>query len=281
MSKEKEIFEKPFEAETKTTEEVNPFEGQQSEVAVTKNLGFKDLVLRSKKTFTAQLNLPEKEAESLFNRELSFALMYYNNMSDKAKPFFNSCMQKNPASLSFAIANVASSGLTLDPNLKLAYLVPRDSKIIFQSSYMGKREIILQSGLVRNILVHLVRDMDFFEVEYAPKTTVKHRPANPFGNNKVIGGYAVTTLTNGEIQYDFMSIEEIRKVQKTAQTQAVWNAWDDEMIKKTILNRAFKNIPKLKASPELLNLIKYENENDPADLSKVEKKQENIDLFID
>lgn len=89
-----------------------------------------------------------------FVKEAGFALQIIRNKPRLA--------EMDRQSIVDSIVNVALTGLTLNPELRLGYLIPRKGKLYFSSSYMGKREILLRSGMVKNIWVNLVFESDSF-----------------------------------------------------------------------------------------------------------------------
>ena len=54
----------------------------------------------------------------------------------------------NPVSVQNAVRNIAAIGLTLNPALKYAYLVPRDGQICLDVSYMGLMHLAQDTGSV-------------------------------------------------------------------------------------------------------------------------------------
>ena len=94
-----------------------------------------------------------------FAREVNFAISLM--MKDD---FLITCAKNNPDYLVEAIKAVGLTKLSLNPELKLAYLVPRKGKIYFSSSYMGKREILMRAGIVQWVEANLVYEGDVFEV---------------------------------------------------------------------------------------------------------------------
>ena len=121
-----------------------------------------------------------------FAREASYAMQMLNENAYLAQ-----CAMNNRVQLVEAIKTIALTNLTLNPELKFGYLVPRKGKIYFQSSYMGKREIILRAGIVVDLWVKLVYEKDMFYIEEGTDPKLEHKP-QPFGDRgEVIGGYWV------------------------------------------------------------------------------------------
>ena len=57
----------------------------------------------------------------------------------------------DPISIRDSIVQVALTGITLNPALKYAYLIPRAGKCTLDISYMGMIKILTDAGFVKNI----------------------------------------------------------------------------------------------------------------------------------
>jgi recombination protein RecT len=229
---------------------------------------------------TLILTIPKKQFlasggdEEQFNREAGFALQLFDQ-----NPFLG---KMDRLSIVYSIVNVALTGLTLNPELKLGYLVPRKGKLYFQSSYMGKREILFQAGIVKDIWVSLVHENDPFEYFDGDVREIKHTP-DPFlsvqERGEIIGGYWVAILQNNTRMMGTMSRERIEQIK--ARSEAVkakkGSPWDTdplEMMKKTIINAAFKDLPKLGISEHVLKAMKADSQVDDEDLKDFIEQQE-------
>lgn len=151
----------------------------------------------------------------------------------------------NQKSLQAAILNVAAIGISLNPAKQHAYLVPRKGAICLDISFQGLRKIATDSGAILWAKVELVYENDTFKWT-GPVGAPVHE-ADPFSNDRgqLIGGYCLAKLPSGEYMTETMKVEEINKVRDTskASKDGPWVNWYDEMAKKTILKRAFKQWP--------------------------------------
>lgn len=185
-----------------------------------------------------------KEADRVMAKEIEFAAqaMLANN-------FLIKCATSNPISLVNALKNVALTRSTLNPLLKQGYLVPFGGAITFMPSYMGLVDVLINNGLVRKVEAHPVFDGEEFEIKLGSKGYLRHIP-NPWGKREkenLKGGYFFVVMTDGTEMYDTMSIEEVEKIRKRAPSAKSSSPWDTdyvEMMKKTLIRRAFKLIPK-------------------------------------
>ena len=179
-------------------------------------------------------------------RECNFAAQAMLN-----NPYLIQCAQKYPDHFVNALKNVVLTGMTLNPTLKLAYLVPYKGKVELQASYMGKKSFAVNTGLVLDIEAYLVYKGELFEIEQGSNAHITHKP-NPWGAKKkedILGGYYLIKYPNGTQQFDTMSFDEIDGIRKRSPSvgtgkQSPWDTDFTEMCKKTLINRAYKQIPK-------------------------------------
>ena len=212
-----------------------------------------------------------------FAREVNFAIsMMMKN------DYLITCAKNYPDYLVDAIKAVGLTKLSLNPELKLAYLVPRKGKIYFSSSYMGKREILMRAGIVKWVEANLVYDGDIFEVTKGTTSEIIHKP-DYFGSNrtkdKIKGGYWVACLPNGNVVFDVMPLSRIHEIMARSESVKSGNGspWDTDfemMARKTILNWGFGSLPKTGISEHILKVIETETKLDNDDFEEWKKQQD-------
>lgn len=198
--------------------------------------------------FTAPYKTFVQEGKDIrdLQRECNFAAQ-----AMLANPYLIDCAKAYPDHFVNALKNVVLTGMTLNPTLKLAYLVPFKGKVELQTSYMGKKSFGINTGLVLDIEAYLVYKGDAFEIEQGSNAHITHKP-NPWGNKKkedILGGYYFIKYPNGTTQFDTMTIEEIDGIRKRSPSvgkgkSSPWDTDYTEMCKKTLINRGYKQIPK-------------------------------------
>lgn len=169
-----------------------------------------------------------------------------------------------------AIVNVASVGLSLNPAMKLAYLVPRDGIACLDISYIGLVKLATDSGGVLAVSAICVRANDRFE--YRGPFEMPGHTFDPFASaetrGEIVGVYTAAKLASG-IQIDTMSREELNKIRlKSKAKSGPWFDWFEEMAKKSAIKRASKMWPRterLAAAEAILN------EHEGIDLEPQEK----------
>ena len=167
----------------------------------------------------------------------------------------NKLAQCQVSTVQNAIINVAAIGLTLNPSLGYAYLVPesvkhkidnRDTWInecSLRVSFKGLLKIATDSGSIKWVKAEVVKESDTFN--YHGPCKMPEHIMQPFGNRgNTVGVYCVAKTHDGDILVDVMDSLEITKIRSAAKTKYVWDTWPDEMAKKAIIKRASKQWPK-------------------------------------
>ena len=224
------------------------------------------LVFAAEKQFSAS-----NEFKMNFNREAGFAIQILTN-----NPYLMKC---DPDSVKHAVVNVALTGITLNPALKYAYLVPRkvknELKCILDISYMGMIKILTDAGAVKNVDAGVIYQNDRYDFRRGSDPYLKHIPALS-GRGEKIGAYAIAFLRDGGFQFEILGREDIEKVRATSESYkneegrkySPWETWEDEMWKKTVLKRLFKLLPKTNFSDQLIAAISHDYEAEMEDVNK-------------
>lgn len=193
--------------------------------------------------------------------ELGFAMQIFET---------NTYLQKCDAKSIFnAVVNVARTSITLNPVMRLAYLIPRKNKCVLEFSYMGLVAMLRDNNCIKSISAVIVFEDEEFEHDIA-SNCIKHKPKyakteQEHNAREMIGCYSRATLPNGEIVYEFMPMWEIDKIRRlsdgSSSKYSAWNTWRDEMIKKSVIKRHFKMLISGNPSDALAMALQIENEN--------------------
>ena len=199
------------------------------------------------------------------------------------------CAKNHPDEFVSALNNVLLTGMTLNPTLNVAYLVPYKGVVQMQTSYMGKKSYAINTGLCKDIDCSLVFKGEEFAISKGTNPSIKHIP-NPWASHiadTLLGGYYVITYSSGKIAFDTMSKEDIEAIKKRSPSvgsgkQSPWDTDYFEMCKKTLINRAYKQLPKIGMSPEAqraLEIINGLDEQVAKDNNYGQNEQD--DVFVD
>ena len=191
-------------------------------------------------------------------------------------------MECTPISIFNAIVNVGAVGLTLSPAQQYAYLVPRNRKIDgnfisechLDISYKGLIKLVTETGncdYARADVV-LAKDAEGF-VYKGPAAEPEIAITNPFDNDRgaVVGCYAIAKLASGDVLCEIMTEHEIAATE--AASKAQYGPWKgpfrNEMIKKSVLKRICKTIPRSDNTGRLSQAISIVNEHEGIDVDQV------------
>lgn len=183
-----------------------------------------------------------------------------------------------------AIINVAAVGLTLNPALGYAYLVPEGTKqpdgkwkdeCKLRVSFKGLLKIATDSGSILWAKAEVVKEKDTFE--YRGPCEKPSHVMNPFGDRgETVGVYCIAKTHQGDYLVDIMDANEIAKIRNAAKTKNVWDAWPDEMAKKAIIKRASKQWPKTEQSERLDHAIAVVNEYEGSEPIQPERQEREV-----
>jgi recombination protein RecT len=213
-------------------------------------------------------------------KELHFAIQ-----AIEKSDYLGKVAAKNPQSLRNAILNVAAVGISLNPALAHAYLVPRDGAVKLDLSFLGMVKMATDSGSISLCKAELVCDTDEEFVWHDPFTMPTHN-FDPFSTERgpgevwshLRGGYVVAKLPEGGLVVDRMSLEEILKVRaaspSASKAGSPWNQWPLEMIKKALIKRAAKSWPQCDRIAEAIHI---DNDANPVTFDQTPEQEEPSD----
>lgn len=204
------------------------------------------------KTLSPKKELFEKHlGKDTFEKEIAFAAQVIG-----ASAKLQGC---TPESILRAIYNISLVGLSLNPVLKQAYLTPRwnsaakVNECLLMPSYSGLAKLGMEAGGLKKIEAILVMEGDEFSMDWEANTIV-HKTGISRGK-VIVGVYARAILPSGIKQYEVMDkamIDEVRACSDSYKafkdgkaSSSIWNDWEGEMTRKTVIKRILKYLPKV------------------------------------
>lgn len=179
-----------------------------------------------------------------FEREAGFAIQ-----SITSGDYIMKVALGNPQSVRDAVTNIAAIGISLNPAKKQAYLVPRKNKICLDISYMGLMDLAMETGSIKWAQANLVYKNDTFASNGLDKPPL--HSFDPFSKDRgeLVGVYVTVKTADGEYLTDTMSIDEVYAIRDRSESwkkdqSGPWKTDQGEMIKKTVVKRAYKYWPK-------------------------------------
>ncbi len=205
-----------------------------------------------------------------FAREKEFMIQAF-----KANPYL---LGMEPESVRNILVNAALTGITLNPNMKMAYPVPRKGKLCLDISYMGLMKIVTDTGSVKAMRASVVYSNEHFDIELGSSGFITHKPnlKSPDKGER-LGAYSVATLADGSFHVHWMYAQDIIGIKNRSEAvkSGKANPWlsdEDEMWKKTVAKQHWKYLPKSERAEMAANAIASENEVNGIDFEK--EKQE-------
>lgn len=207
-----------------------------------------------------------------FEREAGFAIQVISGNDYTLR-----IAQDNRQSVINAVTNVAAIGISLNPAKRQAYLVPRDGKVCLDISYMGLLDLAIQSGSIMWGQAELVFKGDRFELQGFDRPPLHNR--DPFSTERgdIVGVYVVVKTKDGDYLTTCMSISEVHDIRDRS---SAWKAWvekkkkcpwvtdEGEMIKKTVIKRAYKLWPKTDRLDQAVHFLNTEGEEGLAEMAQ-------------
>lgn len=161
-----------------------------------------------------------------------------------------------------AIMQCAALGLEPGGALGHCYLIPFENRrqnrveVQFIIGYRGMIDLARRSGQIVSLTARAVRERDEFAYTYGLDENVEHTPADG-DRGEITYVYAVAKLKDGGVQFEVMSVADVRKVRdesqgyKTALRYAKpgqppntpWHEHFEAMALKTVTRRLFKWLP--------------------------------------
>ena len=189
-----------------------------------------------------------------------------------------------------AIAKAAKDGLLLDGNeaaisFKSVNIGTKENKQyitagVYLPMVAGIIKLARNSGSIKTIAARMVYENDHFDfwVEDGVQKMI-HKPILFGDKGKVRGVYACALLKNGELVFDALDNDEIKKRRDSAETDYIWKNNPEEMAKKSAL-RKLKKLLDLSSDQKLAEAIETADDNEESETETkveaqtVEKKEE-------
>lgn len=191
------------------------------------------------------------------SRERAERFVEVANTAVRMNPELLEC---SPLSLWNATSKCAAAGHIPDGK-SAAFVVFRRKDGTKEAQYMPMRhgitQDILKSRKVLSIDTAIVHANDRWQYRRGDDPRIEHVPTDNPDRGPIVAAYSIARLSSGEVSREWMWLDELNKVRAVAKTQSVWNAWPEEMYRKTVLKRHAKVLP---MSSEAELTIAYDDE---------------------
>lgn len=181
----------------------------------------------------------------------------------------------NPDSIKKALFDMIVQGLTVSKDQ--LYFIKYGENLQMQRSYFGTQTALKRLKSIKDLIAYVVHEDDEFEIGFNDKTglleVTKHKTSLPNLDKPIIAAYAMIIKSDGTKQYEVMTKKQIdNSWSQTKSNGAVQKKFPEEMAKRTVINRAAKNIINTDSGSDQLadainNSTKNEYNDDPVDVT--------------
>lgn len=227
--------------------------------------------------------LTERMLEAGMNVEAVKREMSFANQAFSKDTYLQKCSKE---SLAAAVINIANVGLTLNPISGESALIARYNKGQYEATlmpmYKGLVKLLMANGNVKAINTQLVYENDTFELDLSKtdNPVTIHKPClRKSQRGELLGAYSIATLSNGAKQAEWMDIEEIHTIRNSSDSwknekgrkYSPWAKFEGEMVRKTVLKRITKYLPRNNSKGQELidNAIEQDNRDYPASYNQI------------
>lgn len=159
------------------------------------------------------------------------------------KPLLEVCSQ---TSIANSLMDMATLGLSVQK--KQGYFIAYGGKCQFQRSYFGNMTIARRYGM-KDVNAEIIYDGDEFTYSIVDGKKEFGGHKQDFKNidtDKISGAYAIVTMEDGTKYLEVMNINQLKQSWKQGygykETGGTHQKFADQMAKKTVINRAMKQI---------------------------------------
>lgn len=159
------------------------------------------------------------------------------------KPLLEVCTQ---TSIANSLMDMATLGLSVQK--KQGYFIAYGGKCQFQRSYFGNMTIARRYGM-KGVNAEIIYDGDEFTysiVDGKKEFTSHKQDFKNIDTDKISGAYAIMTMEDGTKYLEVMNINQLKQSWKQGygykETGGTHQKFADQMAKKTVINRAMKQI---------------------------------------
>lgn len=200
----------------------------------------------------------------IWQKEMNFAIQLLGK-----NKYLDDTAWSNTQSLKNAIINVSAIGISLNPALKHAYLVPRKpnkdspTAVCLDISYMGLLHLACMSGSIMWGQAKIVRKNDDYVslgIDKAPKHEFQ-----AFGDRGgIVGVYCTVKTCDGDYLTEEMSLDAVYDIRNRSMAyksnSGPWLTDPEQMIRKTVVKRASSYWPKVDRLDTAVHMLNIENE---------------------
>jgi len=195
---------------------------------------------------------------STLEQEIEFARQIFADAERKAekgkRSFLTETFRANPTSLANALVQLHAAGLSLNPVLGLAYLIPRDGRINMSASYKGLIFAARRSGEIEFLDAAVIYANDVWKYMVDDKGVhFRHDPAEETEAGAMVAAYAWARLTSGAVYCKRLGVDAINARRDAGGGEKgpgpAWRNWYAEMSMVKAVRYLYRFLPIAPDSP--------------------------------
>ena len=201
-----------------------------------------DVVAERVKALVSKGDLVLPPNYSAENALKSAWLILQHTLTKDKKPVLSACTQP---SISNSLLDMVVQGL--NPAKKQCYFIAYGSQLTCQRSYHGARAVVKNICGAKDVDAQVVWGDDEFEYEIVNgvKRVITHKQKLANVGKDPQGAYCIITFPDGRTYTDIMTMADIKKAWSKSKMDpekagSTHQEFQEEMIRKTVINRACK-----------------------------------------
>lgn len=148
-----------------------------------------------------------------------------------------------PDSIQESLLNMVVQGL--EPQKSQAYFIVYGNQLQMQRSYFGTQAVLKRLPEIKDITAFVVREGEEFVVDYGEDgglEVISHKTSFDKLDNEIVGAYALIDMSDRTKRYEVMTKKQINASWAKSKNNTTQKQFPEEMAKRTVINRAAKNI---------------------------------------
>jgi len=110
--------------------------------------------------------------------------------------------------------------------------------------YRGLRKKVLKTKEIIDLQSVIIYANEKYHIERGMNPVLEHEPIlDDNARGEKVAVYSLAVFKNGHRTFEIMTAGDVAKVRASAKTQKIWDAWEDEMWKKSVTRRHSKQLP--------------------------------------
>ncbi|MEA2037966.1 MAG: RecT family recombinase [Nanoarchaeota archaeon] len=218
------------------------------------------------------------------NALISAMLILKGTKTRDKSPVLSACSKE---SIQNSLLDMVIQGLS--PAKNQGYFIAYGQKLKFMRSYFGTMAVAKRLADIESIVATVVYKGDTFDfhIEGGEYVVDKHTTTLESLDGSFVAAYCIIKLKSGLVHTEIMTAKQIKMAWSKAKTQAVQKEFPDQMVKRTVINRAAKYFINTSNDYDLIVGSFHRSSGQIEDSELIEQKQveitpdEEVDMAVE